>query len=72
MEIKGFLSTVLMASIATVVIVSVAIPIIGGATIPEGTANADAIKSMLGLVPLLLVIGVIMAVLAVAVSRGKY
>lgn len=66
MELKGFLSSVIMASVATVVIVSIAIPIVGGATIPEGTANADAIESMLGLIPLLLVIAVVVAVLAVA------
>lgn len=66
MELKGFLSSVIMASVATVVIVSIAIPIIGGATIPEGTANGDAIASMLGLIPLLLVIAVVVAVLAVA------
>lgn len=71
MELKGFLGTVIMASVATVVVVSIAIPIIGGATIPEGTANADAIESMLGLIPLLLVIAIIMAVLAVAIARGR-
>ena len=66
MVLKGFLSSVIMASVATVVIVSIAIPIVGGATIPEGTANKSAIESMLGLIPLLLVIAVVVAVLAVA------
>ena len=71
MELKGFLGTVIMASVATVVVVSIAIPIIGSATIPEGTANKSAIESMLGLIPLLLVIAIIMAVLAVAIARGR-
>ena len=71
MELKGFLGTVIMASVATVVVVSIAIPIIGSATIPEGTANKAAIESMLGLIHLLLVITIIMAVLAVAIARGR-
>lgn len=69
MELKSFLSSVIMASVATVIIVSVAIPIVGSATIPEGTANKSAIESMLGLIPLLLVIAVVVAVLAVAFTR---
>lgn len=71
MELKGFLGTVIMASVATVVVVSIAIPIIGSATIPADTPNKSAIESMLGLIPLLLVIAIIMAVLAVAIARGR-
>lgn len=69
MELGKFVGLVIGASIATVIVVSVALPIIGGATIPEGTANASAIQSMLGLVPLLLIVAIVVMVLGVALSK---
>lgn len=69
MEIGSFFKTVIMASIGTVIVVGVALPIVTGATIPEGYGQADALESMLELIPLMLVIAIVLAVVAVAISR---
>lgn len=71
MELKSMLSTIITAAISVVVVTSIAIPVISGATIPSTLENADAIKSMLALIPLMLVIAIVLGVVAVAVSRGK-
>lgn len=69
MEIGGFFKTVIMASIGTVVVLGVALPVVTSASIPDTYGQADALESMLELIPLLLVIAIVLAVVAVAISR---
>ena len=69
MEIGSFFKTVIMASIGTVIVVGVALPIVTGATIPETYEQKDALQSMLSLIPLMLVIAIVLAVVTVAISR---
>lgn len=71
MDLSKFLGTVITATVSVLIVATVAIPIIGGITIPAGTANKAAIESMLGLVPLLLVVAVVVMVVAVAISKYK-
>lgn len=71
MEIGNFLKVVIGATIAVVIVSAIAIPVIGGVTIPDGTANKSAIESMLGLVPLLLVVAIVVTVVGVAISRSR-
>lgn len=71
MELGKFLGTTIAATLSTVVVVSVAIPVIGEAIIPEGTKFGTAIESMIGLVPLMLVVAIVVGVVAVAISKYR-
>lgn len=61
MDMEKFTSGVINIVVALIVVIAVAVPIVGGLTIPEGTANASALTSLVGIVPLLLVVGVVLA-----------
>lgn len=68
LNIGDFTST-LVAILVGAVILGAMITIFSGITIPEGFANADAIKSMLDLVPLVAAVGLLMAGIFYFVSR---
>lgn len=70
-DIGSFLKVVISATIGVVVVTAIAIPVIGDVTIEDGTANKDAIESMLGLVPLLLVVAIVVGVVAIAINRSR-
>lgn len=69
MDISGFFKTVILASIGTVIVLGVALPVVTNASIPEGYGQAAALSSMLELIPLLLIIAIVLAVVAVAISK---
>lgn len=46
-----------------IVVVTVAIPIISSNQVSSGTANADALNAMINIIPLLIVVGIIVAVI---------
>ena len=60
----GIIVTVLMT-------VTVLIPVISGNQAESTVANADAINSMLNLIPLLTVVGIIIFVIGMFISKSK-
>lgn len=60
----GIIVTVLMT-------VTVLIPVISGNQAQSTVANADAINSMLNLIPLLTVVGIIIFVIGMFISKSK-
>ncbi len=62
LSVEKFVTAVVGIIVAVVVTVVIAIPVISSNTVGEGIANADSINSMLGIIPLLIVVGIIMAV----------
>lgn len=71
MEVGRFATNIVIVIVGVILVVSVALPILGSVTIPEGTPNADAISSMLGIVPILLIVAVVMAVIYMFISRRE-
>lgn len=71
MDISKFIAAAIGAVICLVVVVTVAIPIISSNQAASSVANADAINSMINIAPLLMVVGVIVAIVATFVIRGK-
>ena len=61
-NIDKFVSGVIGVVVAVIVVVVIAIPIISANEVAESVANADALNSMLAVIPLLIVVGIIMAV----------
>lgn len=48
---------------AVIVVVTVAIPIISSNQVSSSVANADALNAMINIIPLLIVVGIIVAVI---------
>lgn len=71
MEVGKFATNLVIIIVGVVLVVSVAIPILGTVTLPEGLDNADAIESMLGIIPILLVVAIVMAVIYMFISRRE-
>ena len=71
MDLSKFMMACISATVAVVIVASVALPTISGVEIASTVENADAIKSMLGLIPLLLVIAIVIACVTMAVKRNN-
>lgn len=71
MDLKTLLTGIISASVGVVVVTAIAMPVVANATIPEGLEQSAAIKSMLGLVPLMLIIAIVMGVVAIAIGRSR-
>lgn len=61
MDMEKFTSGVIDIVVALIIVVAVAVPIVGGLAVPKGIANEAALTSLVGIVPLLLVVGVVLA-----------
>lgn len=70
-NISSFIAAAIGAVICLVIVVTVAIPIISTNQAGESVANAAAINSMINIAPLLMVVGVIVAIVATFVIRSK-
>lgn len=62
LSVEKFVTAVVGIIVAVVVTVVIAIPVISSNVVDDAIANADSINSMLGIIPLLIVVGIIMAV----------
>lgn len=62
LSVEKFVTAVVGIIVAVVVTVVIAIPVISSNTVESTVANAQSINSMLGIIPLLIVVGIIMAV----------
>lgn len=71
MEVGKFATNLIVIIVGVILVASVALPILSGVTIAEGTANKDAIESMLGIIPILLVVAIVMAVIYMFISRRE-
>lgn len=71
MEIGKFLGVAIGATLSTVVVVSVAIPIITESAVPAGTKFSTALTSMIGLIPLMLIVAIVVGVVGVAINKYK-
>lgn len=62
LNIQSFVGAVVGIIVAVVVTVVIAIPVISSNEVPDTVTNYASINSMLGIIPLLIVVGIIMAV----------
>ena len=67
-NIGKFVGTVVGMSVG-VILTAAMLPVIAGVTIPEAIANKAAIEAMLGVVPLLFVVGIVLAGVYAFISR---
>lgn len=70
-NLKGLTSSLMEAVIEIILVCAVAIPIIGGMTIPSSIKNAEIIETLVGIVPVLLAVAVILGVVYATVLKGK-
>lgn len=70
-DISKFIAAAIGAVVCLVVIVTVAIPIISANQVGETVSNASALNSMINIAPLLMVVGVIVAIVATFVLKNK-
>lgn len=59
-NVRGFTGTVVGLSVG-VILTSAMLPVIANITLPEGIANSAALEAMLGVLPLLFIVGLVMA-----------
>lgn len=71
LNVGKFTTAIVSCIVCVILVVSVAIPIIGDAKIPDSVANASSITAMLGIIPLLIIVGVVIFVIGAFVTRGK-
>lgn len=71
LDIQKYVGGVIGAIVCVIVVVAVGIPIITANQAPEGAPNADAINSMINIIPLLLVVAVIIAVVGMFLYNRK-
>lgn len=68
MSVGGFVTT-LIGVLVGAVILGAMLTTFAGITVPEGIANASAIQSMIGLIPLMAAVGLLLAAIFYFVSR---
>ncbi len=68
MSVGGFVTT-LIGVLVGAVILGAMLTTFAGITVPEGIANASAISSMIGLIPLMAAVGLLLAAIFYFVSR---
>ena len=61
-DMQKFVGGTIAAVIVTVIVVTVAIPILSTSQVPDTVTNYSAINSMINIIPLLLVVAVIIAI----------
>lgn len=71
MDIKGFSSNVVGIVVAVIIICLVAVPILGTAISGLNPETDAQIISLLQIIPLLLVVAVIVAIVAIFISRRE-
>lgn len=72
LDIQKFVGGVISAIVCVIIVVAVGVPVISANVVPDTTANADAINSMIQIIPLLLVVAIIIAIVGMFLySRSK-
>lgn len=70
MDVQKFTGAVVSIVVVVIIAVSVLVPIIADNQV-TGIANADSINAMLNIVPLLVIVGIIIAVVALFLGNRK-
>lgn len=70
MDVQKFTGAVVSIVVVVIIAVSVLVPIIASNQV-TGIANADSINAMLNIVPLLVIVGIIIAVVALFLGNKK-
>lgn len=71
LDLNKFIAAAIGAVVCLVIVVTVAIPIISTNQAAENVANSAAINSMINIAPLLMVVGVIVAIIGTFVLKSK-
>lgn len=67
MDVKAFTTSVIAIVVVVIIAVSVLIPIIASNQV-TGISNADSINAMLNIIPILVIVGIVIAVIAMFVK----
>lgn len=71
LDIQKYVGGVIGAIVCVIVVVAVGIPVIVANQAPAGSPNADAINSMINIIPLLLVVAIIIAIVGMFLYNRK-
>ncbi len=70
-NLQKFIGGVVAAVVAIIIIVTVAVPIISSNQVDTTVENADALNAMINIIPLLIVVGIIVAVVSMFLYNRK-
>ena len=70
MDVQKFTGAVVSIVVVVIIAVSVLVPIVADNQV-EGIANASSINAMLNIIPLLVIVGIIIAVVALFLGKKK-
>ena len=70
LNLNKFISSIVAVIVAVILLVALAIPILMANKVDPAAPNADVINTLLGIIPLLIAVGVILAVIYLFVT-GK-
>ncbi len=68
MDVQKFTGAVVSIVVVVIIAVSVLVPIVASNQV-TGIANADSINAMLNIIPLLVIVGIIIAVVALFLGK---
>lgn len=71
LDIQKWIGGVIAAVVCIIVVVTVAIPIISTNQVDSGVENYEALNAMINIVPLLIVVGIIVAVVGTFLYTKK-
>lgn len=71
LNIERWIGGVIAAVVCIIVVVTVAIPIISTNQVADTVSNADALNAMINIIPLLIVVGIIVAVVGMFLYSKK-
>ena len=71
LDIQKFVGGVIGAIVCVIIVVAVGVPILTTNQVADGTPNADAINSMINIIPLLLVVAIIIAIVGLFLYSRK-
>lgn len=71
LNLNAFIAAAIGAVVCLIVIVTCAIPIISANQVNSEVANAGALNSMINIAPLLMVVGVIVAIVATFITKSR-
>ena len=71
MDVQKFTGAVVSIVVVVIIAVSVLVPIVATNQVKSDLANADSINAMLNIIPLLVIVGIIIAVVALFLGKKE-
>ena len=71
LDIQKFVGGVIGAIVCVIIVVAVGVPILTSNQVADTAPNADAINSMINIIPLLLVVAIIIAIVGLFLYSRK-